>query len=79
MTRTEILNCAAILTAGILANEANALGVCPEIAVDLMEQIAEEITKQEKDRQQGINKSGSSPHPKPYMVAAMYGFCITPG
>ena len=56
MTRTEILNCAAILAAGILANEANGLPASPDFAVGLMEEIAKEISKQENDRQLGISK-----------------------
>ena len=46
MTRSEITNCAAILAAGIMANQAGSIRYDEHSAVELMEKITEEITEQ---------------------------------
>ena len=51
MTKAEIMNCAAILAAGIMANESPRTVYDAELAIDLMEEIAAEITNRENARQ----------------------------
>ena len=43
MTRSEIANCAAVLAAGIMANQAGSIRYDEHSAVELMEKITEEI------------------------------------
>mgnify|MGYP003299642563 CR=1 FL=1 len=45
MTKPEIMNCAAILAAGIMANESPRTMYDAELAVDLMMQIAKDISQ----------------------------------
>lgn len=49
MTKFEIMNCAAILAAGMMADNTNNLCYTAEQAVDLMEQIAAVIAERQKD------------------------------
>lgn len=50
MTEAEIMKCAAILTAGLLAAEHSYLHSA-EDAIDQMEEIAEEIRKRQEQKQ----------------------------
>ena len=45
MTQTEVMNCAAILASGIMANQAKSNVYDADRAVDLMMQIAEELDR----------------------------------
>ena len=49
MTKTEIMNCAAILAAGIIASEKREPSVSADEAVALMEQIAAVISDHQKN------------------------------
>ena len=49
MTKSEVMNCAAILAAGIMANQHKINVYDAYSAVELMDQIAEVISKQEKE------------------------------
>lgn len=51
MTESEIMNCAAILAAGILARNQDKTATTPEEAVNLMEEIAEVITDRQAAKQ----------------------------
>lgn len=52
MTESEIMQCAAILASGIIANGNGKERVLPNEAVDLMEQIAAVLTNRQKNTQQ---------------------------
>lgn len=52
MTESEIMQCAAILASGIIANGKGYGRVLPNEAVDLMEQIAAVMADRRKDTQQ---------------------------
>lgn len=49
MNKSEIMNCAAILAAGIIANDKSETRIGADAAVDLMEEIAAVITERQKD------------------------------
>ncbi len=49
MNEAEIMNCAAILAAGIMANQCGAYNYNAETAVALMREIAAEIEKPQKE------------------------------
>ena len=51
MTKAATMNCAAILAAGIMANQCKQTVYNVELAVDLMEQIAAEIDQRESESQ----------------------------
>lgn len=50
MNESEIMHCAAILAAGIIAHDKEDRTVIPEETVELMEQIAEVMTKSQREK-----------------------------
>ena len=51
MGENEIMNCAAILAAGIMANLKGVTNYNSERAIDLMEEIASEIERRQRQNQ----------------------------